>query len=164
MERLTQNPHFAVGPQLKNSRKSRTVALVAFLLAGCTSNAVGPGPTSDLQIRVRTTGGIAGVDFTVLVDGASSTVVGESCVAGCDFVSGETLAAVTESRIREWAERLVEGGIVQENGRDYGSGCCDRFQATLEYIDGAQESSVQGTTDLMPQAFQDVVSEISQLL
>ena len=138
--------------------------MVAFLLAGCTSNPVGPGPTSDLQIRVRITGGIAGVDYTVLVDGASSTVVGESCVAGCNFVSGETLAEVTESRIREWAEQLVEGGIVLEDGRDYGSGCCDRFHATLEYIDGTQESSVQGTTDLMPQVFQDVVSEVSRLV
>ena len=160
MERLTQDPWRS----LKKSRKSRTVALAIFLLAGCTSDTVGPGPTSDLQIRIRITGGIAGVDYTVLVDGASSTVVGESCVAGCNFLSGETLAGVTDSRIREWAERLVEGGIVQEDGRDYGSGCCDRFHATLEFIDGAHESSVQGTTDFMPQAFQDVVSEVSQLM
>ena len=160
MERWTQDRWRS----LKKSSKSRTVALAVFLLAGCTSNTVGPGPTSDLQIRIRLTGGIAGVDYTVLVDGASNTVVGESCVAGCNFLSGETLAGVTDSRIREWAERLVEGGIVREDGRDYGSGCCDRFHATLEYIDGAQESSVQGTTDLMPQAFQDVVSEVSQLM
>ena len=71
---------------------------------------------------------------------------------------------VTDSRIRGWAERLVESGIVQEDGRDYGSECCDRFHAILEYIDGAQESSVQGTIDLMPQAFQDVATELSQFV
>lgn len=138
------------------------LALVACLLAACNSDAV--GPTSDLQIRVRITGGIAGVDYTVLVDGASRTVVGESCVTGCAFVSGETLAEVSDSRIREWAEQLVEGGIVREEGRDYGNECCDIFHATLDYIDGTQESSVRGTTSLMPQSFQDVVSEISQFL
>ena len=141
-----------------------TIALVACLLAACSSDPVGPGPTSDLQIRVRITGGIAGVDYTVRVDGASGTLVGESCVAGCSFMTGETLEVITDSRIREWAEQLVNGGIIQEDGRDYGNECCDIFNATLDYIDGTLESSVQGTTTLMPQIFQNVVSEISQLV
>ena len=72
-----------------------TVALAVCLLAGCASDPAGPGPTSDLQIRVRITGGIAGVDYTIRVDGAVGSVVGESCVAGCNFMSGETLVQPT---------------------------------------------------------------------
>ena len=148
--------------RLQNPLSASAAVLLACLLVAC-SDPVGPGPTSDMQIRVHVTGGFAGVDYTILVDGASRAVVGESCVNGCDFSSGEILMGVAESRIRDWAERLLAGGIIEENGRDYGTECCDRFHSVLDYADRIGGASVQGTTDLMPAAFQEVISELSQL-
>jgi hypothetical protein len=138
--------------------------LILPALAGCDSSPAAPVPATDVEIRLHVTGGIAGVDFAILVDGSSGSVLGESCTNGCDFQAGETVMEVGHERVAGWADRLLAAGLRELNGTDYGNECCDRFQVELEYADALSEAAVRGTLDLMPEGIQTVVAELSGLV
>jgi hypothetical protein len=120
--------------------------------------------TRDVQIRFHISGGIAGIDYALLVDGSSGSVLGESCSNGCSFDAGDTLLGVADDQIQDWGDRLLAAGILALDGTDYGTGCCDRFHVELSYTDGLGTTSIRGLADLMPPAIQSVVNELAGLV
>jgi hypothetical protein len=132
-------------------------------LGACSSDPTVPSPSDDVQIRLHVTGGLVGVDYAIVVDGATLSVLGESCVNGCSFPSGQTIMEVSRERVDGWAVDLLSAGILELAGTDYGNECCDRFYVSLTYSDGLAESTIRGTSDLMPREIQAVVGELSGL-
>lgn len=146
-------------------RGSGAALLAAVLLAGCSSSdPADTGPGDDVQIRFHITGGIAGVDYAILVDGPAGVVLGESCGNGCSFQSGEVIVAVTDEQVRAWADQLLDAGILALDGRDYGDDCCDRFHVELSYADGLSQAAVRGAVDLMPAGIQSVAADLAGLI
>lgn len=138
-------------------------AAVVVAAAACSSNPTAPVPSDDVRIRIHVTGGFAGVDYALVVDGATLSVLGESCVNGCTFETGQTIMGVSRDLVDGWAVDLLSAGILELDGTDYGNECCDRFYVSLTYSDGLAESTIRGTSDLMPQEIQAVVGELSGL-
>lgn len=146
----------------------RVLLLVTTLLGstgtgGCSSDPTGVVLPSDVKIRLHLTGGITGLDYAILVDGASGIALGESCVSQCPFAAGDTLLALVDAQLESWSRRLREAGILDLDGTDYGSQCCDFFDVELSYSDGLEEASIRGTTDRMPASIQAVVNDLAAL-
>ena len=147
---------------LLEARSTRGGVLVAAMVAlgACSSDPTAPSPSEDVRIRLHVTGGIAGVDYAIVVDGGTLSVLGESCVNGCSFATGQTIMGVSREQVDGWAVDLLAAGILELDGTDYGNECCDRFYVSLDYSDGLAESAIRGTSDLMPPDIQAVVGEL----
>lgn len=143
--------------------RGAVLAAAAVTLGACSSDPTAPSPSEDVQIRLHVTGGIAGVDYAIVVDGGTLSVLGESCVNGCSFETGQTIMGVSREQVDSWAVDLLAAGILELDGTDYGNECCDRFHVSLTYSDGLAESTIRGTSDLMPKEMQAVVGELAGL-
>lgn len=129
-----------------------------FLLTACLQGSTGPEISVIPEITLRVTGGLAGVDYSFLVDGPRREVVGESCVSGCDFQEGELLHGLTTEQAYYLGALFREAGIHQLAGTDFGYDCCDQFHYELTYKDPDGESSVQGSSELIPESLREAIS------
>ena len=141
----------------------RSAALVSGLLlaAACGSSGLGPEPPESVRIHLEVTGGLAGVDYALTVNGAEGVVRGERCVSGCDFAGGDVLLRVSSDQIRSLSEMLLDGGLMQLDRSDYGTQCCDQFHYALEYRDDERERSVRGSSEALPEAIRAVRAAIA---
>lgn len=134
---------------------------ITLLFSACLENSTGLSGGEGLEIRVRVTGGIAGVDFTLLVDGVRGVVFGESCVNGCDFQDGALLHGLTGDQMAYLSDLFTDAGIHALDGTDFGEECCDQFYYEVIYEDGAGTSTVQGSSEKFPPSLLQAVGAVS---
>jgi hypothetical protein len=110
-----------------------------------------PVPPEDVAITLSVSGGFAGVEYTIEVDGAAGAVRGVSCVAICDFEAGQVLAALSREQVEALSRRLDQTGVMGLDGQDFGLECCDDFHFELTYARGDESSRVRGGGANYPQ-------------
>jgi hypothetical protein len=145
---------------LRMNRHRRLLFLIPFLLGGCLEGSTGPEAEETPEILLRVSGGFAGVDYAILVDGPQGEVIGESCVAGCDFEAGQILHGLSADQIADLAALFLESGIHGLNGTDYGTECCDQFHYDLIYTDDSGSSQVMGTSEAFPADLREAVEVV----
>lgn len=126
-----------------------TAVAVALCLSGC-GGLTAPLPTEDFSVEVNVTGGFAGVSFSFEVSGAEGVVRGLSCESVCDYVAGEILATLSTAQIQRTSEELLAAGILQLDGIDFGTQCCDQFSYVITYEAGERISTVRGDSGTLP--------------
>jgi hypothetical protein len=141
-----------------------SLVVLPLLLSGCLGSSTGPAGSGAARIRLHVTGGFAGVDYTLYVNGPGGTVVGESCVSGCDFEDGAILETLSRDQAAYLAGLFIDAGIHAADGTDFGVQCCDQFHYELVYQDGDGTSSVSGSSEALPPDLRDAVSQVHGLL
>ncbi|MDX1648000.1 MAG: hypothetical protein R3304_12710 [Longimicrobiales bacterium] len=134
-------------------------ALVAIALTGACDDVdfFLPVDPDRVRITVAVSGGLAGVDYALAVDGAEDEAVGLSCASSCPFEPGTVLLPLSSDQVAALAGALEEAGIEGWDGRDFGVDCCDRFRYDLTYRNGKRSLRVAGGAGRMPDDLTDVV-------
>ena len=145
-------------------RRLWLASISILLVSGCLSNSTGPADSEEARIRLHVTGGFAGVDYTFLMDGPAGTVVGESCVAGCDFQAGEILQTLSRDQSAYLMGLFLEAGVHSMDDSDFGVQCCDQFHYDVTYEDGRGVSFFRGSSEALPGGLRDAVSRVHALL
>lgn len=127
-----------------------TLLFLALLPFGCSTDPVNLAPEESPQIRLHVTGGFAGADYTISLDGLAGEVRGESCISFCQFEAGEVLRTLTREQVDHVQGLFLSAGIHALNGTDFGNECCDQIHFDLEYGDEQGVSRVRGTSEEMP--------------
>lgn len=138
---------------------------VAGLVIGsaCGSNPKEP-VAEDVYIEVHVTGGIAAADFTYAVDGTVYELRGISCSNACPFSAGDVLAHLSPTQVRYYSDLMLDGGIIEHDGKDFGHPCCDQFYYTLSFRYGDREASVRGATTTLPAGLAYAAAELDRLV
>jgi hypothetical protein len=113
-----------------------------------------------MEIRLRVTGGFAGADYAVILDGKSNSLVGESCVASCDFAEGEVLQSLTPEQVDYVWSLFRDADIHALDGEDFGVQCCDQFHFAVEYRDPRGRSRVEGSSEALPQGLRSALATL----
>lgn len=144
---------------------NRTLIALAMsvALAGCDpTDLLGPVQPEEVTITLSVSGGIAGVQFGVVVDGAA----GEarlSCSNFCAVGGGEAVIPLSPEQVGDLARRLDEVGVIAMGDRDFGNSCCDMFGVALTYQRGARSARLQGSQNLWPLELSSVIQLLSGL-
>lgn len=144
----------------------RTFRLIAMLMLAplaCSEEIWVPAPEATISLSVS--GGFAGVDWGVTIDGGRGTIIGDGCDRrlDCDWQPGETLGSFPDSALRELGALFAERGFLQLEA-DYGVECCDQFYYVLGYSDRERQHSVAGSEARLPRAASDLVSAVRQFV
>ena len=143
-------------------RPTTTLVLaLCLLLSGCLEGTVAPSTEREPEILLHVTGGFAGVDYVILVDGSQGEVVGVSCVSGCDFGSGQILHGLTMDQVASLTNLFLEAGIHDLDGTDFGEECCDQLHYDLSYTDRTGSSSVQGSSEAFPSNLREAIGTVA---
>ena len=127
-------------------------ALLVLGLAACTSSVSGPEPVGDVSLDIQVTGGIAGVDYRLRVNG-DDRLVRLECSVGCPPVASPlppTVIALSEAQWSDLVRDLVTVGLPTIGIRDYGTACCDFFHLVIRYEDDRHLSRVSGDAETLP--------------
>ena len=134
-------------------------------VAGCYSpTSLGPVVPEDVTIVLSVSGGFAGVQYAIEVDGAVGEVRGVSCQAFCEFEAGEVILPVSAAQVKALGRRLDEAGVMAMDGRDFGSQCCDDFHYQLTYRRGERTSHVTGDGARLPRELATAVGLLHSLV
>lgn len=139
------------------------VIMSCLILAGCSSSTMGPDGNPP-DIRMHVTGGFAGVDYTVVLEGRSGRLVGEECVAFCEFQDGDVLRVLAPEQVSYLMSLFLDADIHVLDGMDFGNECCDQFHFALDYDDTVGSSSVQGSSEALPGKLRAAVSAFHGLV
>lgn len=120
------------------------------------------GGAAEVRIELAVSGGIAGTEWAVTIDGARGVVVGDRCrgPVGCDWADGETLATVDEEALLALARRFAAEGFFDLERTDYGSQCCDQFDYALGYSDAERGRTVRGSDGTLPASVMRLVGAV----
>ncbi|MEJ2204987.1 MAG: hypothetical protein P8170_12865, partial [Gemmatimonadota bacterium] len=125
--------------------------LAASVLAGCYSPvSLGPVVPDEVDITLSVSGGIAGVQYAIAVDGAAGEVRGLMCSSFCDFEPGAVLVPISPAQVAALGRRLEDAGVMDMDGRDFGQECCDDFHYELTYRRGERSATVRGGGARLP--------------
>jgi hypothetical protein len=146
-------------------RKSGAAVVAAGFLAalaatGC-GDPFGPDPDS-VMIRLEVSGGFAGVDWAIEVDGVAGAVRGIRCERGCDFEAGGVILALSDAQISDLASEIEDAGILGHD-RALGDECCDQFAYRLVYERGRLDGTVSGSSGVMPAPIARVIARLHGL-
>ncbi len=134
---------------------------IAPVLATCTGSPSGLVVGGDvLLIRLQVSGGLAGADYAVFLDGESGRLVGESCANLCDFHAGETLQTLSWAQVEYLEGLFVEAGVTSLADEDYGTECCDQFHYAVRFREGTAEHRFQGSSEALPRGLRDAVATL----
>jgi len=142
---------------------ARLSLLLALSLSGCLQDPVSLSSGRSLEVQLRVTGGVAGVDFTLSLDGSSGVLRGVSCVNQCDFQDGEVLQTLSEEELDHLRSLFDAARIRALDGQDFGSSCCDHFHADLDYRDDRGASTVRGSLDKLPESLRLAVATLQSM-
>jgi hypothetical protein len=124
------------------------VVALSLGVAAC-GTTTGPG-FEDIRVEIQVSGGFAGVSYSFELDGNEGVVRGLSCEAFCDFEPLDVLATVSVAQVERTARDMRDSGILQLDGIDFGTQCCDQFAYVVTYEDGTRTSTVQGDGGTLP--------------
>jgi hypothetical protein len=116
-----------------------------------------------MEIRLQVSGGFAGVDYSVFLDGPSGVLMGESCGSGCDFEAGDVLQTLTELQMDYIWNLFQDAAIHLLDGQEFIQ-CCDQFYYDLRYDDGGGTSRVLGNPGAFPPALAVAVTTLHGLV
>lgn len=143
------------------SYRIASALVIAFFPLGCLDGPTNLADLGELEIGLRVTGGFAGVDYTILVDGAQREVVGESCISGCDFETGAVLHGLTDDQLSYLEYLFQEADVHDLDGTDFGVQCCDQFHYDLTYSDVSGESRVKGSSEALPPDLREAIGAVA---
>jgi hypothetical protein len=151
-----------------NSMKSKPgwsiwVALFWVAAMGCTQTPVGSDAARNMEIRLQVSGGFAGVSYSVVLDGPSGVLLGESCGSGCAFEAGDVLQTLTGEQVEYIRTLFEDAAILLLDGQEFIQ-CCDQFYYDLSYEDGQGTSRVLGNSGAFPPALGLAVATLHGLL
>ena len=135
---------------IRHARAALALHLAAALTVGCGGSLLTPADPDEVTITLSVSGGFAGVDYTVVVDGAAGEVRGGPCSAHCAWQPGDVLMGISDEQVGALAAEIEGADIFALNGRDFGDSCCDIFHYVLTYERGDRSATVEGTDDRFP--------------
>lgn len=118
----------------------------------------------NMEIRLHVTGGLAGADYSVFLDGGAGSLVGESCISLCDFEPGEVLQVLTPEQVDYVWTLFQEANIHALDGEDFGTQCCDQFHFDVTYSDRRGRSEVRGSSEVLPRDLKVAVGTLQGLV
>lgn len=140
-----------------------TVVLGLIALVGADRCVVATAPVDAANVRIvlAVSGGIAGVDWQVTIDGAGGRVVGDRCRdrIACDWDPGDVLGSVTDAEVVGLADRFFEARFFSGDA-DHGVECCDQFEYALTYEDEDEGRTVTGSDGTLPDRIRELVAEV----
>jgi hypothetical protein len=130
---------------------------------GCSEELWVPAPQAVISLGVS--GGLAGVDWGVTIDGGTGTIVGGRCDRrlDCDWEPGETLGSFDGTAFRELTGQFAARRFLQLE-EDYGVECCDQFYFALGYSDQERQHTVAGSSERLPRAASELVDAVMQFV
>jgi hypothetical protein len=137
---------------LKKMAVALSLPVLFVAVQGCLSDPVSVSGGGGMEVRLHVSGGFAGADYTLVLDGRSRSLVGESCVSLCDFQAGEILQNLTTEQVDYVWGLFQDAGVLALDGEDFGTQCCDQFHFDLDYSDPRGRSRVKGSSEALPQA------------
>jgi len=149
---------------VKKSVPAIVLSIFASLTQACLQDPVSVSDGRGMEIRLHVTGGFAGADYVVFLDGSSGSLVGESCVNFCDFDQGELLQSLTPEQVDYVWSLFQEAHIHALDGEDFGNQCCDQFHFDVEYRDVLGLSRVKGSSELLPQGLKVAVTTLQGMV
>lgn len=123
-----------------------------------------PLDVADVTIGLEVSGGVAGVSYAIVVDGARREVIGESCAPWCSVEPGGVILPVSGEQVAAMASALEDADITALDGRDFGVDCCDRFGYVVRYRNGDRTARVSGGGDRLPSDLARVVGRLHGLV
>lgn len=134
--------------------------------AGGCEGPTAPEDSQNVRIVLAVSGGFAGVDWQLTLDGRTARIVGDRCrgALDCDWEDGEVLAATDADQLLALARRFVETGFLELPRTDYGTECCDQFGYELTYADADDRKTVLGSDGTLPTSVLDLVGEVRQFV
>lgn len=132
---------------------------IALALTGCAGALTSPPGADEVDIVVSTTGGIAGMDWQVTLDGSSGTIFLSECRRNCPVIVERSVADAT---VEEIAAAFVEAGVREQPVLDFGvcAQCADQFHHVIEYSDRSGSYRVQGDGPNFPADLAEAVGRI----
>jgi hypothetical protein len=149
---------------VKNLHLAIILFSLTFATQACLHEPVSVQGGGEMQVLLHVTGGFAGADYVVLLDGEARELVGVSCVNLCDFDDGETLRSLTAEQVEYVWALFQEAGIYALDGEDFGVQCCDQFHFDLDYRDGEGRSRVSGSSEALPQDLKIAIATIQGMV
>lgn len=137
---------------LKKLAMALTLPILVAAVHGCLRDPLSVSGGGGMEIRLHVTGGLAGADYTVVLDGTARSLVGESCINLCDFQAGETLQNLTSEQVDYVWGLFQDAGVLALDGEDFGIQCCDQFHFDLDYSDPRGRSRLKGSSEALPHA------------
>lgn len=142
---------------------------VGGLVLSCGALACGgaTGPEHEnVRIVLGVTGGFAGVDWQVTIDGRAGEIVGDRCERelDCDWSAGELLAEADEIRLLELRQRFVEAEFLELQTTNFGVQCCDQFVYELTFVDEEAHKTAIGSDGTLPPSILALVQEVRQFV
>lgn len=138
----------------------RLLFLAPLAAAGlsCGNPPTEPPVAGEVGIVVHTTGGIAGMDWTVTLDGAAGEI---RCSTPCPW-GDVTTRVVSPADVVELAGAFVAAGVRQRRDTDFGvcDGCADQFHHDMTYRDGTGIYHVEGDGPNLPEEISAAVARI----
>lgn len=116
---------------------------------------------SRMEVRIQVSGGFAGADYALVLDGALRTLVGESCRSLCDFSDGQLLQTLTSDQVKYVWNLFHDANVQAFDGEDFGSQCCDLFYWEVDYSDGDGRSAFRGTESAFPPSLHSAVGTLA---
>jgi hypothetical protein len=113
---------------------------------------------------MRVTGGFAGVDYTVILDGPTGTLRGEESRGDWPFQPGEVLQILHRDQVRYISSLFLEAGVHRMEGVDFGNTCCDFFHLEVTFRHAGGVGSFQGHTPNLPPHVQAAVAALHGLV
>lgn len=133
---------------------------------GACERPTAPEPGENVRIVLGVSGGFAGVDWQLTIDGGRAKIVGDRCRRrlDCDWSAGEVLAATDGPQLLELAQRFVDARFLELPRTDYGTECCDQLGYRLTYGDGDDQKTVLGSDGTLPSSLLDLVREVRRFV
>ena len=119
-----------------------------------------PPAHDQLTIVVETSGGIAGMDWQVTLDGSKREIRLDRC-RGCPWPTA-TSRTLSEDEVREIARAFVEAGVRQSPRQDFGvcEGCADQFFHLIDYVDQTGRYTIVGDGPSLPASLEKALNRV----
>lgn len=125
------------------------LSVLALGAAGCSSSLSGPADPDEVVIGLHITGGLAGIDERIEIDGDDRVVD-----------PANPAFALTALQWQDLIDEIFESGLPQLGERDFGTECCDFFEFEITYDDGEYSARVSGDDNTLPPAIAAVAQRI----
>ena len=121
------------------------------LFQACIEDPVSLPGGGSMEVRLHVTGGVAGADYEVFLDGGSGILTGLACRSVCDFQPGQVLQVLRPGQVEYLWTLFHDAGILELDGEDYGTQCCDQFHYGVDYRDARGRSRIRGSSEVLPE-------------
>lgn len=126
------------------------------------SQGTGTPLADEITIVASTSGGLAGMDWQVTLDGASGVIHLDHCGNACPW-GARTSRQLSEADTQEIAAAFVAAGVREAPERDFGicEFCDDQFHHVIEYEDTTGSYRVEGDGAELPR---DLAQALNRLI